>query len=150
MIGEDDTVGSVYERLMKRGAALLLKTVQAIDSGNAPSVPQAETGTLMHAPKIFRDTCEINWDRPVSDIRNFVRGLNPFPSAWTKLRDKTYKIMRVGAAAAGRTAAPGTIDTDEQTYLHVKAADGWVAIEELQPEGKKKMNIRDFFRGNKL
>lgn len=149
-IREDDTVGTVYDRLMKRGAALVLKTVQAIGSGSAPSIPQKESDALKHAPKIFRETCEIRWDRSVNDIRNFVRGLNPFPMAWTRLHDRSFRIMRVQPGPSGTAALPGTIDTDERTYLHVQAADGWVAIEELQPEGKKKMNIRDFFRGNKL
>ncbi|MEJ1239565.1 methionyl-tRNA formyltransferase [Chryseolinea sp. T2] len=145
----DDTVGSVYERLMIKGAALVLKTVQAIEQGNAPAQPQHDGGTLKHAPKIFRETCEIKWDQPADDIRNFIRGLNPFPIAWTTLQGKIFKIQRASVEGGG-TGSPGTIETDEKTYLKVRAADGWVAIEELQPEGKRKMSVSDFFRGNKL
>ncbi|MFZ6013920.1 MAG: methionyl-tRNA formyltransferase, partial [Bacteroidota bacterium] len=81
-IHEDDTVGSLYERLMRKGAGLVLKTVQAISSGNYPSTPQPENTTIKHAPKIFKETCEIQWNKPSASIRNFVRGLNPYPSAW--------------------------------------------------------------------
>ena len=148
-IHEDDTVGSLYARLMTKGAALVLKTVKAIEAGNAPALPQRESAPLKHAPKIFRETCEIKWDRPAHDIRNFIRGLNPFPTAWTTLREKSFKILRAQVEPGG-TGAPGTIQTDERTFLRVRAADGWVVIEELQPEGKRKMNVQDFFRGNKL
>lgn len=145
----EDTVGSVYERLMIRGAALVLKTVEAIGRGDAPAMPQQETQALKHAPKIFRETCEINWDRSSEEIRNFIRGLNPFPVAWTTLRGKTYKILRARVELGG-TGVPGTIDTDEKSFLKVRTRDGWIVIEELQPEGKRKMNVADFFRGNKL
>ena len=148
-IADEDTVGSVYERLMTKGAALVLKTVQAIEHGNAPALPQHEGGTLKHAPKIFRETCEIRWDQPAESIRNFIRGLNPFPIAWTTLQGKTFKIQRASVVSGG-TGTPGTIDTDEKSYLKVRAADGWVVIEEFQPEGKRKMSVSDFFRGNKL
>jgi len=148
-IHDDDTVGTVYERLMLIGSRLVLKTVKAIESGVVQASPQSEDLVLRHAPKIFRETCEITWDRPAQDIRNFVRGLNPFPVAWTKLHDKTYKVLRVEAQAGG-SGVPGEIDTDEKTYLRVRAADGWVLLQELQPEGKRKMNVQEFFRGNKL
>lgn len=148
-IHDDDTVGTVYNRLMKIGAGLVLKTVKAIEKGDAPALPQHDPGTLRHAPKIFRETCEIKWDQPAQDIRNFIRGLNPFPTAWTTLRGKTFKVLRAQVLQGGSGAA-GTIDTDERTFLNVRAADGWISIEELQPEGKRKMNVPDFFRGNKL
>lgn len=148
-IHEDDTVGSVYERLMAKGSTLVLRTVKAIEAGNAPSLPQHDSGPLKHAPKIFRDTCEIKWDRPVYEIRNFIRGLNPFPTAWTILRGKPFKILRAQVQPGG-DAVTGTIETDDKTFLRVRASDGWIAIEELQPEGKRKMNVQEFFRGNKL
>ena len=148
-IAEDDTVGSLYDRLMAKGASLVLRTVKAIEAESAPALPQQASGTLKHAPKLFRENCEIKWDRPAGDIRNFIRGLNPFPTAWTLLRGKSYKILRATVASGGN-GEPGTIDTDERTYLRLRASDGWVSIEELQPEGKRKMNVPDFFRGNKL
>lgn len=148
-IADDDTVGTVYERLMNKGSALVLRTVKAIETGTAPALPQHEDATLKHAPKIFRETCEIKWDRSAHEIRNFIRGLNPFPTAWTTLREKSFKILQA-RVVSGPGGAPGSIDTDEKTFLRVRAADAWVVIEELQPEGKRKMNIQDFFRGNKL
>ena len=148
-IAEDDTVGTVYERLMAKGSKLVLKTVQAIEKGEVQSLPQNESVPLKHAPKIFRETCEIKWDRPARDVRNFVRGLNPFPTAWTLIQGKQYKLHRVDVVSGG-TGVPGAVDTDGQTYLHVRASDGWVKVQELQPEGKRKMNVQDFFRGNKL
>lgn len=149
-ITHDDTVGTVYERLMLTGSKLVLKTVKAIERGTYEATPQPETGTLRHAPKIFRETCQIDWHRSAADIRNFVRGLNPFPVAWTTLKGKTYKILRVHIDVSPVDQEPGAIDTDEKTYLRMATADHWVTIDELQPEGKKKMNVQEFFRGNRL
>lgn len=149
-ISDDDTVGTVYERLMKKGAELVLTTVRKIEINDVHAQPQDEAPDLKHAPKIFRETCEINWHQSVDRIRDFVRGLNPFPTAWTSLRGRSYKILRVTIQHQDSRTEPGTIDTDERTYLRVRGSDGWVAIEELQPEGKRKMNVQDFFRGNKL
>lgn len=149
-INEDDTVGTVYERLMVKGADLVLKTVKAIGNGTATALPQMETSVLKHAPKIFRETCEIKWDQPRQVVRNFIRGLNPFPTAWTILRGKSYKIFRSHVDDSKALGLPGEIDTDEKTFLRVMCSDGWLQIDELQPEGKRKMNVQDFFRGNKL
>jgi methionyl-tRNA formyltransferase len=149
-IYENDNVGTVYERLMHRGAQLVLKTVKAIEANNYPSIPQEENIEIKHAPKIFKETCEINWNQPTHSIINFVRGLTPYPSAWTKLNHKTFKIFKVSPATNNSNKAIGEIVTDNKSFLHIKTADGFMAIEELQPEGKKRMTIEDFFRGNKL
>jgi len=150
-IGENDDVGSLYERLRHKGAQLVLKTVKAISAGQYPSSPQPETGEIKHAPKIFKETCQINWGQSATQIRNFVRGLTPYPGAWTILQEKTYKIsgVRVTDGKQGSETA-GTIKTDNKTYLYIKSSDGWIAIAELQPEGKKRMKIEEFFRGNKI
>jgi methionyl-tRNA formyltransferase len=147
---ETDNAGSLYERLMHKGASLVLKTVLAIEKGNPPSTPQPVEGDRKHAPKIFKETCQINWDQPSESIRNFVRGLSPYPSAWTLLNNKTFKIYSCKQIAGTRTALAGTVDTDNKTYLHVRSSDGWIAVEELQPEGKKRMTVAEFFRGNKI
>lgn len=150
-IHESDTVGTLYERLMKTGAQLVLKTVKAIETGNYPSIPQAENEIIKHAPKIFKETCEINWDQSSKQIRNFVRGLNPYPTAWCMLAGKSYKIHQVSVVEKyNKGTEPGTIDTDNKNYLYVKSGDGWISIDELQAEGKRKMNIQEFFRGNKI
>lgn len=147
-IHENDTVGTVYERLMHKGAGLVLKTVKAIEAGNPPTQPQPENVPIKHAPKIFKETCEIRWNQSTEAIRNFVRGLNPYPSAWTTIEGKTFKIYQVQPAQAVK----GNTDwlTDQKTYLYHQTADGWISITELQPEGKKRMTIEEFFRGNKL
>jgi len=149
---ETDNVGSLYERLMQKGSGLVLRTVKAIEAGSYPSEPQTEATELRHAPKIFKETCEINWLQPSTSVRNFIRGLSPYPAAWTTLNGKIYKIYQASIPASvtdGDTSADQYI-TDNKNYLYFKTADGWIAVDELQPEGKRRMNIADFFRGNKL
>lgn len=149
-ISYDDTVGTVYERLMHKGAALVLKTVQAIEAGDYPALPQPESEVIKHAPKIFKETCEINWKQSTESVRNFIRGLNPYPGAWTTLSGKTYKIFKGSVSDRTSESEVGTIETDNKNYLCVKTMDGWLSIDELQPEGKKRMSIQEFFRGNKI
>lgn len=150
-IHETDTVGTVYERLMHKGSQLVLKTVKAIEAGNYPSVPQDMSLEIKHAPKIFKETCEINWNQSSQKVIDFIRGLSPYPAAWTNLNGKTYKIYSckrsmVDSNKSIETPGQWTIDNG----LKIRTADGWVSILELQPEGKKRMSIEDFFRGNKL
>ena len=155
-----DNVGSLYDRLMKKGSQLVLKTVRAIEKGEYPSIVQPTEGEIKHAPKIFKETCEINWNQSSESVRNFVRGLSPYPGAWANLNEKVFKILKcevkqstvdgLPAGQAGRQSTAGSLKTDDKTYLSVKSSDGWVSIEELQPEGKKKMNIQEFLRGNKI
>jgi len=149
-IHEQDDAGSLYDRLMIKGAALVLKTVQAISDGHYPTTAQVIAGELRHAPKIFKETCQINWNLSSESIRNFIRGLSPYPAAWCQLNGKTYKIGEVKIVDSNKPAAPGSLYTDNKTFLQIKTSDGWVSIEGLQPEGKRRMNIQDFFRGNKL
>lgn len=151
LILDEDNVGTLYQRLMKRGSQLVLKTVRAIAEGNYPSMPQTEHEHLKHAPKIFKETCEISWSQKREAVRDFVRGLSPYPAAWCKLNGKTYKIFKVSIDVKDdKQNKPGAIHTDNKNYLYVKTIDGWISIEELQPEGKRKMNILEFFRGNKI
>lgn len=147
----EDDAGSLYERLMQKGARLVLKTVKAIENGSYPQEPQDEPADIKTAPKIFRETCEINWNRPAADIHNFVRGLSPYPAAWTTLNGLSCKIYKTKNLGAGEEeAVAGKFDTDGKTFLRFRTSDGWLAIEELQLEGKKRMNIADFLRGNRL
>ncbi|HKZ37515.1 MAG TPA: methionyl-tRNA formyltransferase, partial [Chryseolinea sp.] len=143
---EEDTVGTLYERLMKKGAELVLKTVQAIEENNYPSVPQTESNEIKHAPKIFKETCQIDWNRTSEGVRNFVRGLSPHPGAWTILGGKTYKVFKVSVQSSDHSKwsddspdSPGKFSTDNKNYLRVKTADGWVELDEFQLEGKKRM-----------
>lgn len=146
-IHENDTAGTLYERLMLKGAQLVLKTVKAIETGNYPNQPQPEIITIKHAPKIYKETCEIKWDRSSQDVRNFIRGLSPYPGAWTILNRKFFKIFNVNPLS---WKSDGPWETDHKSYLYVHTADGWVSIEELQPEGKRRMTTAEFFRGNQL
>ena len=151
-----DNVGDVYERLMHKGAKLVLKTVKAIETGNYPQEPQDESGHINHAPKIFKETCEINWNQPVKKVYDFIRGLSPYPVAWTMLNDKNCRIYRAGMVSDSLTqpspeerALIGSFVTDGKKYLHFQCADGLLAVEELQLEGKKRMGIEEFLRGYK-
>jgi methionyl-tRNA formyltransferase len=149
-ITADDDAGSLYERLMMHGADLVVKTAGAIENGNYKPQAQPQVDDLRPAPKIFRETCEINWNQSGERIRNFVRGLSPYPAAWTAINDKVYKIFRATTLADGHRGTAGTVVTDNKTYLHICCADGVVVVEEFQAEGKKRMKTGDFFRGNKI
>lgn len=149
-IHDDDDAGTLYERLMTRGARLVLRTVQAIREGKYETTPQPE-GVIKHAPKIFKDTCAIKWDQAGEDVRNFVRGLCPYPAAWTTVRGKTFKVFKVSIIPKENSGQkPGEWMTDNKKYLYFKTQDGWISVDELQPEGKKRMLINDFLRGNTL
>ena len=146
-ISDDDNVGSVYERLMHKGANLVLKTVQKIESGDYSSKPQNENQELKEAPKIFKETCKIDWSKSAKDIHNLIRGLSPYPVAWTTLNDKSLKIYKSSITNDKSYANKGELVTDKKTFLHFAASDYFISIEELQLEGKKRMNIEDFLRG---
>ena len=151
---KEDTAGTLYERLMRKGAELVLKTVRGIEENNYPSIPQPATTEIKHAPKIFKETCEISWSKTGEEIRNFVRGLSPYPGAWTTLADKIYKVFKVSLDSSDHVErsddSPGKFSTDNKNYLRVKSADGWVELEEFQLEGKKRMQAKEFFRGNRV
>ncbi|HYG02693.1 MAG TPA: methionyl-tRNA formyltransferase [Chryseosolibacter sp.] len=149
-ISDDDNVGTVYERLMHKGAKLVLKTVQAIQKGSYPSMPQPHGIDIKHAPKIFKETCEVNWSQSASAIRNFIRGLSPYPAAWTLLNGKVYKLFNVSVVDKTDKEMPGTINSDNKNYIYIKTLDDWISIDELQPEGKKRMAVNEFLRGNKI
>ncbi len=151
VIEEDDTVGDLYVRLMDKGAKLVLKTVSAIQKGDYPQDPQDESVEIKHAPKIFKETCEIDWTKSSQEVYDFIRGLSPYPAAWTTLNDTTFKIYRtekLELATAGDK--PGDFKTDNKTYLHIQTGGNALAITELQMQGKKRMKIEDFLRGNNL
>lgn len=151
-IRPDDNAGALYERLMRKGAALVLKTAKAIQAGNYVARAQPEDVVTKHAPKIFKETCAIRWDQRSEDVVNFVRGLSPYPGAWTVFAGKTFKIYAVSPVPGQQSAGgnPGEFRTNNKNYLYFKTKDGWVSVEELQPEGKKRMPVTDFFRGNRL
>jgi methionyl-tRNA formyltransferase len=144
----EDDFGSLYEKMKHAGAALALKTVQAIETENVPTRPQETTSELKSAPKIYKETCQINWNQQAAAIHNFVRGLSPYPTAWTIFDDKTFKIFKTEVLPDSYPALlPGEIITDGKTYLHVKTADGILNLLDLQMEGKKRMPLPELLRG---
>ncbi|MDX5438005.1 MAG: methionyl-tRNA formyltransferase [Pontibacter sp.] len=145
---DEDDFGTLYEKLKFTGAELALRTVKAIKLGEVQPQPQVTNAETKHAPKIFKDTCEINWNQPAEQVRNFIRGLSPYPAAWTKLNGKTFKIFKVESLEnTAYDSEPGTIHTDNKTFLHVQTGAGAIAVLDLQMEGKKRMPVQDLLRG---
>ena len=153
-IGEDDNIGDIHDKLMGIGATLVLKTVDALAEGSYSAVDQEQLiahDTLKPAPKIFKGDCRIDWGNPVEQVRNLIRGLSPYPGAWTEMVDENGKslVMKVYAAEADFSAKtePASLYSDGKTYLKIACADGWLRITDLQLAGKKRMKTIDFLRG---
>jgi methionyl-tRNA formyltransferase len=146
----DDNVGTLYVRLMNKGAELVLKTVKAIEKGEYPQIQQETLKELKAAPKIFKEDCKINWDQPVEKVRDFIRGLSPYPAAWTVLNGKTLKVFHVAISEEESASAIDEFLSDNKSFLRVKAKDGMLDILQLQLEGKKRMNTEEFLRGNQI
>lgn len=154
-IGPDETAGELYIRLMHTGADLLTKTVRALAEGRVEPKPQLvkDEKLLQPAPKIFREDCRIEWDQSSERVYNFIRGLSPYPAAFTTLDGKTLKIFRAAKQAAPEGTVlpePGTLDTDAKTYLQFSTQDGYIQALEVQLEGKRKMEVTDFLRGYQI
>lgn len=155
MITDSDTTGTLHERLMYKGAKLVLKTVKVIAQNKYTLTVQNESQVLNSAPKIVKNTCRIDWTRQRDDVYNFIRGLSPYPGAWTYWnRDTILKIFRVSKSGDSpsetRKEKPGEIYTDNKNFIMVNTGSEWLNIEELQMQGKKRMNVADFVRGNKI
>ncbi|MDM1294075.1 methionyl-tRNA formyltransferase [Sphingobacterium sp. N143] len=149
-IKETDTAGDLHDNLMQLGALTLLETIRQLKEGTLQPKNQDDIVPVMHlkhAPKIFKEDCKINWDQPVDAVYNFIRGLSPFPTAYTLLDGKVLKIYSTAREYTPTPAAPGTIATDKKSYLKFAAQDGYITVNELQLEGKKKMNVVDFLKG---
>ncbi|TRX58224.1 methionyl-tRNA formyltransferase [Fulvivirga sp. M361] len=151
-IHPDDTVGSLYQRLMEKGGRLVLKTVQAIAKNDYPQVDQVESNTLFRAPKIFRETCEINWHQPATKVYDFIRGLSPYPGAWTEVNGKVTKLFRVKLAENDQLPdlQPGDFLADNKKTLYFKTSDHLLEVMELQLAGKKRMTTEELLRGSTL
>lgn len=158
-ISDTDCVGDVHDRLMMLGGSVVCDTVDAILDGTAQATPQElmlPDEELRPAPKIFKDTCRIAWGRTSKQVYDFIRGLSPYPAAWTTLiaPDGTEQVVKVYEAVIiekPRTLCPiGTISTDSKTYIHVYTSDGALSIRTLQLAGKKRMSVDDFLRGFRL
>ena len=158
-IGRKDNVEVVHDRLMVMGADMVLETVDAIIAGTVKPIPQEQMLTAGQqptpAPKIFKDTCRIDWSRPAEALYNHIRGLSPYPAAWTTLQDAdgnemtTLKVYATGEPEPFATVekpTPGTIVADRKT-LRVACGDGWLELLSLQQSGKKRMDTDAFLRG---
>jgi methionyl-tRNA formyltransferase len=154
-ISEDDNVETVHDRLRDIGAGVVTQTVDDIIAGNIRPIDQdtltADT-EIRHAPKIFKDTCRLAFDLPVKRAFDFVRGMSPYPAAWTELVEENGKrtMLKIYATTREETTvaeAPGTVLTDGKTYFKIAFPDGYLALTQLQLAGKKRMTVSDFLRG---
>ncbi len=172
-IGENETAGEVHDKMKEIGAQLLLKTIKGLADNSLKEVPQASMvngessinepeNSAQHslftihqspkyAPKIFTETCQIEWHKATDEVFNLIRGLSPYPTAFTFLEGKKLKIFRAqkepGKADDLAEIKPGTYDTDKKSYLRFACKDGFILVNELQLEGKKQLKVEDFLRG---
>jgi len=176
-IADDETAGSLHDKMMDVGAELLLKTINQLEEGTLQEIAQSAVpyspsdsrldaidpvrtvqpgghspltthhSPPRHAPKIFTETCEINWNSEIYEIYNLIRGLSPYPAAFTFLQGKKLKIFSAEKELNHKANKPGEIFTDHKSFLKFAAKDGFISLKEIQLEGKKRMNITDFLRG---
>lgn len=151
---DTDNAGDVHDKLMHLGSDLVLETIDNLLADNVHPVPQSEFSSeepLRPAPKIFKETCRIDWSGGVKRVYDFVRGLSPYPAAWTELiADDKKSVLKIYAASKEFCAPaehPGTVITDGKNYLKVVLADGYLKLEQVQIAGKKRMEVTDFLRG---
>ena len=155
-IGPDDCAGDIHDRMMVQGAQLVCRTADMIASGEAEAVPQEQFMTdepLRPAPKIFKETCQIRWSNlKVQSAHNFVRGLSPYPAAWTTIAEAKgkhtiLKVFKTHPEECTHHLPAGTLETDGKNWLRVALTDGYLYLEEIQQAGKKRMSVTDFLRG---
>ena len=147
----EDNIGSLYEKLMSIGSELVLRTVEAISNNEVRPLPQDESKAIHHAPKIFKETCKIDWNQSAQSIHNLVRGLSPYPAAWTEFQGKICKIFKTKVLESNLHGKQlGEWESDGKTYLRFQCGSGSLEILALQLEGKKRMKIDELLRGLKL
>ena len=157
-IADTDDVGMVHDRLMLLGGRLVTETVDAILDGTVKPIPQEQMqadAPLRPAPKIFKETCRIDWSRPVKQVYDFIRGLSPHPTAWTELHQEgqetvVLKVYEAEKLPQMHNLPVGTVQTDGKTYLRVAVSDGFVGIRSLQLPGKKRLRVDELLRGYHL
>ncbi len=151
-ITENETAGTLHDKMMKAGAELLLKTINELAKGNLEEINQQsafsiQQSALHHAPKIFTETCEIKWNKNTDEIYNLIRGLSPYPAAFTSFKGKKLKIFSSEKEIKNEILETGKFFTDNKSFLKFSTKDGFISLKEIQLEGKKKMAIEDFLRG---
>jgi len=149
-IGPNETAGELHDRMKVEGAQLLVKTLQELANGTLKASPQQLNSDTKHAPKLFKTDCEIDWNNTSEQIHNQIRGLSPYPTAFTVLGDKTLKIFSAEIEPGKPEIPAGTFSSDHKSYLKFAATDGYLSLKEMQLEGKKKMGIEEFLRGVRL
>ena len=145
-IGPHETTGEVHDRMMELGANVVLKSVQKIEQKDYELVPQ-KNEEASKAPKLYKETCEINFDQSTDVVYNFIRGLNPFPTAWTSLDGLQLKIYKVEKELAFHQIKPGMFIANKKAYLKIATQDGFISVLELKIQGKRKMSVKDFLNG---
>jgi methionyl-tRNA formyltransferase len=153
-IGEDETAGEVHDRMKEIGAQLLVKTIKGIAEGKVSEQPQTaiepNAVVLKHAPKIFTETCIIDWTKSSREVHNLIRGLSPYPGAITRLNGKLLKVYKSKVEEIKHDQPAGQVLSDNKKNLKFACANGFIDLLEIQPEGKKRMNVEDFLRGHKI
>jgi methionyl-tRNA formyltransferase len=155
-IEKDETAGELHDRLMVIGADLTLKTAVSIMNNNHSTIDQKsfiiDETKLKKAPKLFRENCKIEWNKDVEDVYNHIRGLDPYPAAWSEFKSKDnqlfpFKLFKPEKISGKHRIEPGTISTDGKKYLYVAVDGGFISFIDMLPAGKKRMNVKEFLRG---
>lgn len=157
-IEDTDNVGIVHDKLMKLGGKLVVETVNDILADTVTVIPQENIsvdGELHSAPKIFKDTCRVDWNKSLKQIYDFIRGLSPYPASWTELKQPDGKVVILKIYESRKKEAEhslpiGQVHTDGKTYFYVAVQDGFLELLSVQLAGKKRMCVDDFLRGYKL
>ena len=158
-VGENETAGELHDKMMNKGAELVLKTVKAIENGTYPSEPQSQlikaNEEIKKASKIFKEDCRINWKKSVTEIYNHIRGLSPYPAAFTEFLSENGTVQQIKIYSSSKEIIVHSYDTgkilsDEKTFLKIASGDGFVNLLEIQQAGKRKMRIDEFLRGFRI
>ncbi len=146
-IGSHETAGELHDRLKIMGGNLVVKTAKSIQTGDYTTYPQHQSSSPKRAPKIHKSDCQIDWSQPVDQVYNFIRGLSPYPTAWTTLGGKHFKIFKVDKNHHSHNKRPGQAETDYNSYIKVFAQNGYILLKEVQIAGKQKMKVSEFLKG---
>lgn len=155
-ISDSMTAGELHDELMNIGADLVVATVKKLEEGTIVPQSQKASKDLKHAPKIFKEDCQIEWNQPIDKVYNLIRGLSPYPAAWSKLKSiennkvLTFKILNTEKEVTKHSHKIGEIISDDKTYAKVSVADGYIHLKNIQIEGKKVMDIKSLLNGFNL
>ena len=153
-IGDDETACELHDRMKIIGAELLVKTINGLANGTVEEKRQEarveSEGEIKHAPKIFTETCKMDWSKTVDEIYNLIRGLSPYPCAFTYLNNKMLKVYRAEKEIEVNAFDNGSMHTDGKTFLKFACSDGFIHVTDIQLEGKKRMKVEDFLRGLRM